>query len=58
MHLSSQASPGLMYAEVGSQVRPAAVMPPSNDDPVRYTSLSHVQSTAKDPTGMSTLNQH
>ena len=47
-----------MYAEVGSQVRPAAVMPPSNDDPVRYTSLSHVQSTAKDSTGISTLNQH
>lgn len=47
-----------MYAEVGSQVRPAAVKPPSIDDPVRYTSLSHVQSRAKDPAGISTLNQH
>ena len=46
-----------MHAEVGSQVRPAAVMPPSNDDPVRYTSLIHVQSRAKDPAGISTLNQ-
>ena len=47
-----------MYAEVGPQVQPATVKPPSIDDPVRYTSLIHVQSTAKDPTGMSTLNQH
>ena len=47
-----------MYAELGHQVRPAAVMPPSNDDLVRYTSLSDIQNTAKDPAGMSTLNKH
>lgn len=48
-----------MYAEVGPQVRPATVRPPSIDvDPVHYTSIIHVQSTAKDPAGMSTLNQH
>ena len=58
MLLSSQASPGLMYADVGPQVRPATVKPPSNVDPVQYTSLIHVQSTAKDPAGMCTLNQH
>ena len=45
-----------MYAEVGPQVRSATVMPPSNVDPVHYSSLiHHDQSTAKDPTGMSTL---
>ena len=47
-----------MYAKLGPQVRSATVMPPSNDDPVPYTSLSHVQSTAKDPAGMSTWDQH
>ena len=46
-----------MYADVGPQVRPANVKPPSNVDPVQYTSLIHVQSTAKDPAGMCTLNQ-
>ena len=44
-----------MYAEVGPQVRCAAVMPPSNDDSVPYTSLLHDQNRAKDPEGMSTL---
>ena len=46
-----------MYADVGPQVRSATVMPPSIDEKVQY-SLIHVQSTAKDPAGMSTLNQH
>ena len=47
-----------MYAEVGPQVRSAAVMPPSNDDTVQYTLLTHDQSRAKDPAGMSTLDKH
>ena len=48
-----------MYAELGSQVHPAAVIPPSNDDNVvRYASLIQVQSTATDPAGISTLDQH
>ena len=55
VHLSSQASPGLMYAEVGSHVRPAAVMPPASDENVRYTLI---QSRTKDPAGMSSLNQN
>ena len=42
-----------MYAEVGPQVRRAAVMPPSNDNNVQYTSLNHDQSSTKDPAGMS-----
>ena len=44
-----------MYAEIGPQVRSATVRPPSIDDKVPYTSLIHVQSTVKDPAGMSTL---
>ena len=48
-----------MYAEVGPQVRCAAVMPPSNDDSVPYTLLLHDQNRAKDPEGMSTYTmQH
>ena len=41
-----------MYAEVGPQIRPVTVMPPASDSSVRYTSLIHDQSTAKDPTGI------
>ena len=50
--LSCQVSQGLMYAEVGPQIQPVTVMPPAIDSIVRYTSLIHDQSRAKDLTGI------
>ena len=44
-----------MYAEVGPQIRPVTVMPPSNDNIVQYTSLIHDESRAEDPTGIMAL---
>ena len=47
-----------MYAELGPQLRPAAVMPPSIDGTVQYTALIHDQNTANDPAGKTSLSQH
>ena len=42
-----QVSTGLMYAEIGPHIPPAAVTPPTTDSSVWYTSLLHDESKSK-----------